>query len=52
MKSISLEKDIEKHIGKIGTPDRDKFEAELQSEIEAIKRRNYLLFKKKGREQK
>jgi hypothetical protein len=34
MKSISLEDAINRDIGEIGTPERDKFEEELKAEID------------------
>lgn len=33
MKTKSLEEMIDKHIGKIGTPERNEFEAELKAEL-------------------
>ena len=41
MKTVSLDKMIDKHIGKIGTPKRDAFEYKLKRDITglAIKRR-------------
>jgi HTH-type transcriptional regulator/antitoxin HipB len=40
MKSVSLDDMIDKHVGKIGTPERDAFEYELSIDLigEAIKR--------------
>jgi DNA-binding XRE family transcriptional regulator len=40
MKTVSLDDMIDKHVGKIGTPERDAFEYELSIDLigEAIKR--------------
>lgn len=35
MKTYTLEELTDKYIGKIGTPERDKFEADLKEEIQA-----------------
>lgn len=35
MKQYTFEEVLDKHIGKIGTPERDKFESDVQEAVEA-----------------